>query len=168
VAITPSNAALLLKKGFQRILVEHGAGAEAQFTDHAYEKVGVTLVPRETVWAESDILLKVRAPSIDGPSSEVAALREGTTTISFLYPAQNRHVVEALAAQGVTAFAMDLIPRISRAQVFDALRFVVIYLTSHSMKETDHYTGIAPWQILQVIRLSWRPPTTSDASLLGK
>lgn len=122
VAITPQNAALLLKKGFGRVLIEHGAGSEAQFTDQAYQQVGVTLVKRNTVWSESDILLKVRAPSFEGPEDEVDALREGATIISFLYPAQNKRLVERLASQGVTSFAMDMIPRISRAQVFDALR----------------------------------------------
>ena len=124
VAITPQNAALLLKKGFKRVLVERGAGAEAQFTDKAYEKAGVTLVDDKAVWAESDILLKVRAPSFDGPMSEVDRLREGATIISFLYPAQNQRTVDKLAEKGTTSFAMDMIPRISRAQVFDALRWV--------------------------------------------
>jgi NAD(P) transhydrogenase len=122
VAITPQNAALLLKKGFARVLVERGAGAEAQFTDQAYEKAGVTLGEAKTVWTESDILLKVRAPSFDGQISEVDQLREGTTLISFLYPLQNKRLVEKLASRRTTSFAMDMIPRISRAQTFDALR----------------------------------------------
>lgn len=116
--------ALLLKKGFSRVLVERGAGDAAQFTDQAYAQAGATLVERGTVWSDSDIVLKVRAPSVEGPDNEVQALRQGGTIISFLYPVQNRHVVDALAARGVTSFAMDMIPRISRAQVFDALRFV--------------------------------------------
>lgn len=124
VAITPQNVALLLKKGFSRVLVEHGAGDAAQFPDEAYTKAGATIVDRDAVWSQSDILLKVRAPSIDGPNNEVQAVREGGTIISFLYPVQNRPVVEALASRGVTSFAMDRIPRISRAQVFDALRRV--------------------------------------------
>lgn len=122
MAITPQNAALLLKKGFKNILVERGAGAEAQFPDQAFEKVGVKLTDSKTVWQESDILLKVRAPSFDGAMSEIDQLREGATIISFIYPAQNRQVVDMLAERGTTSFAMDMIPRISRAQVFDALR----------------------------------------------
>ena len=70
------------------------------------------------------MLLKVRAPSIDAANDEVRNLREGGTLISFLYPAQNKALVDALAARRTTSFAMDMIPRISRAQVFDALRFV--------------------------------------------
>lgn len=122
VAITPQNAALLLKKGFSRVLVERGAGIEAQFTDAAYEKAGVTLGDSREVWGQSDILMKVRAPSFEGEISEVDRLKEGATLISFIYPTQNKKVVEKLASRGTTAFAMDMIPRISRAQVFDALR----------------------------------------------
>lgn len=127
VAITPQNVALLLKKGFSRVLIESGAGAEAQFTDEAYRKAGAIIVERDVVWSQSDILLKVRAPSIeDGTKNEVNSMRDGATIISFLYPAQNKPVVEALAERGITSFAMDKIPRISRAQVFDALRSVRI------------------------------------------
>lgn len=124
VAITPSNVSLLLKKGFSRVLVERGAGDAAQFTDQAYKEAGATLVDRNVVWADSDIVLKVRPPSIEGSNNEVRALRPGGTSISFLYPAQNKPVVNALASRGATSFAMDMVPRISRAQVFDALRLV--------------------------------------------
>lgn len=122
VAITPQNVALLLKKGFSRILIERGAGAEAQFTDEAYEQAGAKLGDRRSVFSEADILLKVRSLSIEGAESEVDAIREGATVISMLYPVQNRPVVERIASRKATAFAMDMVPRISRAQVFDALR----------------------------------------------
>ncbi|KAH7091484.1 NAD(P) transhydrogenase beta subunit-domain-containing protein [Paraphoma chrysanthemicola] len=121
VAITPQNVALLLKKGFSRVLIERGAGVEAQFTDEAYEQAGAKTVDRRSVFSESDILLKVRSLSIDGPDSEVDAIREGATVISFLYPVQNKPVVDRIASRKATAFAMDMVPRISRAQVFDAL-----------------------------------------------
>lgn len=123
VAITPQNVKLLLKKGFSRILIERGAGLEAQFTDEAYEQAGAKTVDRRSVFSESDILLKVRALSIDGPDSEVDAIREGATVISFLYPLQNKPIVDRLSSRKATAFAMDMVPRISRAQVFDALRY---------------------------------------------
>ena len=122
VAITPQNVQLLLKKGFSRILIERGAGAEAQFTDEAYEQAGAKTVDRRSVFSESDILLKVRSLSVDGPDSEVDAIREGATVISFLYPVQNKPIVDRIASRKATAFAMDMVPRISRAQVFDALR----------------------------------------------
>lgn len=124
VAISPQNVALLLKKGFSRILVERGAGENAEFLDKAYEEAGAVMVDRNTIWSQSQIVLKVRGPQLQGPNNEVRDLRQGSTIVSFLYPAQNKPLVEELAARGVTSFAMDMIPRISRAQVFDALRCV--------------------------------------------
>jgi NAD(P) transhydrogenase len=118
VALTPQNVALLLKKGFSRVLVERGAGSQADFLDDAYEKAGATMVDAASnVWSEADIVLKVRGPS----PAEVEAARENQTIISFLQPAQNKPLVEKLAGRKATVFAMDMIPRISRAQVFDAL-----------------------------------------------
>lgn len=130
VAITPANVKLLLKKGFSRILIERGAGLEAQFTDEAYEQAGAKTVDRRSVFSESDILLKVRALSVDGSDSEVDAIREGATVISFLYPNQNKPIVDRIASRKATQFAMDMVPRISRAQVFDALRYA-LSLTVH-------------------------------------
>lgn len=117
VALTPQNVALLLKKGFKRVLVERGAGALADFPDEAYEKAGAELVDAGKVWADSDIVLKVRGPS----APEVGSMKAGQTLVSFLQPAQNKELVQKLADKKATAFAMDMIPRISRAQVFDAL-----------------------------------------------
>lgn len=121
VSLTPQNTSVLLKKGFKRVLVESGAGHEAKFTDEAYAKAGATLVSRDQLFNESDILLKVRPPRTE--DGEIERIRDGSTVVSFLYPAQNKPIVEALQKKKTTAFAMDLIPRISRAQVFDALRY---------------------------------------------
>ncbi|KAM5535172.1 hypothetical protein V8D89_011108 [Ganoderma adspersum] len=118
VALTPQNTALLLKKGFGQVLVEKSAGLEAQFLDEQYKAAGATIVDKAEVFARSDILLKVRAPAL---GQEAELVKEGSTLISFLYPGQNKPTVEALAARKSTAFAMEMIPRISRAQVFDAL-----------------------------------------------
>lgn len=143
-----------LEKGFSRILIERGAGVEAQFTDEAYEQAGAKTVDRRNVFSESDILLKVRSLSIDGAEAEVDAIREGATVISFLYPVQNKQIVERIASRKATAFAMDMIPRISRAQVFDALRYVVDpTIGKHPL------TDIALWPISQVIRQSWKRQT---------
>ncbi|KAI0471541.1 NAD(P) transhydrogenase mitochondrial precursor [Xylariaceae sp. FL0804] len=117
VAITPQNVALLKKKGFGKVIVERGAGAEADFLDQAYETAGATLVDPGAVWGEADIVLKVRGPN----PTEIDRLKEGATIISMLQPAQNKDLVERLAERKVTSFAMDMVPRISRAQVFDAL-----------------------------------------------
>jgi NAD(P) transhydrogenase len=119
VSLTPQNVALLKKKGFGSVLVERDAGAAAQFLDNDYVKAGATLVSKEELYSRTDIMLKVRPPSQD---EEVKNLKEGSTVISFLYPTQNKSLVEKLASRKVNAFAMDMIPRISRAQTFDALR----------------------------------------------
>lgn len=118
VAITPQNVTLLMKKGFSRVLIEKNAGAEAQFLDEHYRAAGATLVDREQLFSETDILLKVRPLALGGETDKI---KEGGTVISFLYPNQNKPVVEALATRKANAFAMEMIPRISRAQVFDAL-----------------------------------------------
>ena len=117
VATVPDVAAKLIKQGF-RVAVEAGAGEAAQISDDAYRAAGVEIVAdREKLWSMSDIVFKVRAPSPD----EVALLREGTTLVSFIWPAQNPDLLQALAARKVTVLAMDSVPRISRAQKLDAL-----------------------------------------------
>ncbi|KAI1506619.1 NAD(P) transhydrogenase beta subunit [Biscogniauxia marginata] len=117
VAISPQNVALLKKKGFGKVIIERGAGVQADFRDEDYTKAGATLVDAGAVWSSADIVLKVRGPSL----AEVDRLKEGATIISMLQPAQNKDLVQKIAARKVTSFAMDMIPRISRAQVFDAL-----------------------------------------------
>ncbi|KAJ5919646.1 hypothetical protein N7454_009481 [Penicillium verhagenii] len=141
VAITPQNVALLLKKGFARVLIERGAGTEAQLLDDAYQQAGATIVDRDAIWAESDIVLKVRNPQAEGPFNEIQALRKGSTIISFLYPFQNKSIVDALAARGVTAFAMDRIPRISRAQTFDALSSMANIAGYKAVLEASNHFG---------------------------
>lgn len=115
VAVTPAVAATLIKKGFT-VNVEKGAGVEAKFRDSDYTSVGVKVVEKDAVF-DSDLVLKVRQPI----QEEVDLFKPDSTLISFLYPAQNKSLVEALGKKQINAFAMDCIPRISRAQVFDAL-----------------------------------------------
>lgn len=114
VAVTPAGVATLLKKGFSSVSVEAGAGALAQFPDDAYVAAGAKIVDSAT---QSDIVLKLRPPTIE----QASAFKADQTLISFLYPAINKDLVDALRKTGATSFAMDAIPRISRAQVFDAL-----------------------------------------------
>ncbi|KAI1929592.1 hypothetical protein LOZ58_002857 [Ophidiomyces ophidiicola] len=148
VALTPQNAALLLKKGFSRVLVERGAGSEAKFTDQAYQNAGAIVVDRSQLWADSDILLKVRSPMIEGDINEVRQMREGSTLLSFLYPAQNKNIVESLAARHVTSFAMDMIPRISRAQVFDVLSSMANIAGYKAILEaSNHFGRFLPGQV---------------------
>ncbi|EEP80983.1 NAD(P) transhydrogenase [Uncinocarpus reesii 1704] len=148
VALTPQNATLLLKKGFSRVLVERGAGSEAKFTDEAYHDAGATVVERSQVWADSDILLKVRSPRIEGDINEVQQMREGSTLLSFLYPTQNQNIVAALANRHITSFAMDMIPRISRAQVFDVLSSMANIAGYKAILEaSNHFGRFLPGQV---------------------
>jgi len=123
VATTPEAANHLKKLGFE-VMIESGAGLAAKFIDEAYREQGVTVVPdARTVYRESDIILKIRAPEFDPEQSlhEVEFLHEGQTLISFLQPAQNQDLLKNLASKNLSVLAMDSIPRISRAQKMDAL-----------------------------------------------
>merc|ERR1712223_941236 len=107
--------AALTKKGFT-VNVETNAGALANFRNIDYAAAGGNIVSKDAAFKQ-DITLKLRQPSLE----EVALLRDEATLYSFLYPGQNPDLVNALAAKKITAFGMDCVPRISRAQVFDAL-----------------------------------------------
>merc|ERR1712038_2204001 len=115
VACTPANTALFTKRGFT-VNVQEGAGRLSNFRDEDYAAAGANIVSKDAAFAQ-DITLKLRQPSLE----EVALLRDEATLYSFLYPGQNPDLVKALAAKKITAFGMDCVPRISRAQVFDAL-----------------------------------------------
>lgn len=115
VAISPTAVVNLVKKGFT-VNIEKDAGVEAKFTNAELEKAGAKILPKNDVF-QSDIVLKVRAPEV----SELPMFKDNATLISFLYPKQNPELVEQLAQHKLNSFAMDMIPRISRAQVFDAL-----------------------------------------------
>ncbi|CAK7271652.1 hypothetical protein SEPCBS57363_004733 [Sporothrix epigloea] len=137
VALTPQNVALLLKKGYGRVMVESGAGNEAGFLDAAYKQAGATIVDAAAVWKESDILLKVRGPTL----AEAGKARENQTLISFIHPVQNKELVNLVAARKVTSFAMDMIPRISRAQVFDALSSMANIAGYKAVLEASNHFG---------------------------
>lgn len=123
VATTPETAKRLQKLGFE-VLVESGAGASADFSDDLYTAADCKIVEGpEALWAEADIVLKVREPMQhpDLGKHEAELLREGQVLISFIWPAQNQELIELLAARKGTVLAMDAVPRISRAQKCDAL-----------------------------------------------
>jgi H+-translocating NAD(P) transhydrogenase len=96
------------------------------------------VVDRDTVWSESNILLKVRAPNVE---TEIPKIKPGTALISFIQPMQNKPLVEALAGRQVTAFAMDMIPRISRAQAFDALSSMANIAGYKAVLEASNHYG---------------------------
>ena len=108
VATTPDVAAQLIKLGFD-IAVESNAGAPANFSDAAYAAAGCSIAgTAEEIWSGSDIILKVRGPEPE----EAGQLNAGQTLISFLWPAQNSELLTQLTDRGVTAMAMDSVPRI--------------------------------------------------------
>jgi len=117
VAMTPESALQLVKLG-HTACIETGAGAKAGFSDAAYAAAGVeVLKTAAAVVKAADVLVKVRGPE----AKEAKALREGQTLISFFWPAQNAELLETVKDRGATVVAMDMVPRISRAQKMDAL-----------------------------------------------
>ena len=117
VALTPDSAQQLQKLGHS-CFVEAGAGAAAGISDAAYAAAGVTVMPdAAALIASVDVIAKVRPPTED----EAKLLGKGQTLISFIYPAQSEALLAQLKDLGVTTIAMDMVPRISRAQKMDAL-----------------------------------------------
>ena len=116
-ALVPANATKLIKSGFS-ISMESGAGQAAGFTDQQYTDAGVSIVSsRAEVLAAADIFLAVRKPD----TAEVDQLKSGAISVSFLDPYNEKALIEALAAKGVTSISMEMIPRSTRAQKMDAL-----------------------------------------------
>jgi H+-translocating NAD(P) transhydrogenase subunit alpha len=113
VALVPESVPKLTQQGIE-VAVERDAGHESSFPDEAYADAGAGLVDNAL---DADVVLKVAPPSED----EVAALRKGAVLIGFLAPLSDPEGIERLRASGVTAFAMESIPRITRAQPLDAL-----------------------------------------------
>ncbi|MTH68073.1 Re/Si-specific NAD(P)(+) transhydrogenase subunit alpha, partial [Agromyces bracchium] len=135
VAATPATVKQLIGLGYE-VVVETGAGADSSFPDEAYDIAGAGLVTREAAFA-SDIVLKVNQPTPD----EIAALSPGTTLIGLLSPALRPDLIEALAAQGVTALALDAVPRISRAQSMDVLSSMANISGYRAVVEAAHEFG---------------------------
>ena len=115
--MTPDSALQLVKLGHS-CCIQSGAGVKAGFSDALYAGAGVEVLPdAAAVVAAADVLVKVRGPEV----AEAEALREGQTLISFFWPAQNPDLLEIAKSRGATVVAMDMVPRISRAQKMDAL-----------------------------------------------
>jgi len=115
VAATPETVKKLLATG-HKVSVQTGAGAGASIPDAEYQAAGATLVSATDIYAQSDILLKVRAPSAD----ELARMNKDTVLVGLLNP-HNADLVSSYAKQGIAAFAMEKLPRTSRAQAMDVL-----------------------------------------------
>ena len=123
VAATPQTVLKLRKSGFE-VAVQAGAGQGTDLSDAAYEEAGAVLVEDvRALWAGADIVLKVRPPELHPGLNidEADLLPEGSLLISFMWPAQNRALLDRLCTRRVTTLAMDCVPRITRAQKMDAL-----------------------------------------------
>jgi NAD(P) transhydrogenase subunit alpha len=118
VATVPEVVEKLIKLGF-KVAVQSGAGDAANFSDDVYRAAGADIVGDAAgLWAKSDIVFKVRAPSAE----EALLMREGQSLVSFIWPAQSPELMQQLAARKVTVLAIDSLPRmLSRAQKMDAL-----------------------------------------------
>jgi NAD(P) transhydrogenase subunit alpha len=117
VALTPESALQLQKLGYECV-IEADAGEDAGFTDAAFRQVGVKIAKTAaSLWKSADIIIKVLPPT----PAETKRLIKGQTLISFFYPTQNTKQMELLAKNGTNVIAMDMVPRISRAQKMDAL-----------------------------------------------
>jgi NAD(P) transhydrogenase subunit alpha len=123
VAATPQTVLRLRKLGLD-VAVQHGAGADTNFTDAAYQEAGATIVSDvRALWSQGNIVLKVRPPEQNTAlaTHEADLLPESALLISFIWPAGSRQLLDRLCTRKVTTLAMDCVPRISRAQKMDAL-----------------------------------------------
>ncbi|MPC34716.1 NAD(P) transhydrogenase, mitochondrial [Portunus trituberculatus] len=135
VALAPTSVAALCKKGFS-VSIEDSAGVQAKYLNSAYEEAGAKIVDRDAAFT-SDIVLKVRQPATE----EVALFKDGSSLVSFMYPAQNKELLNQLAAKKLTVFGMDCVPRISRAQVFDALSSMANIAGYRAVVEASNHFG---------------------------
>ncbi|HWK76869.1 Re/Si-specific NAD(P)(+) transhydrogenase subunit alpha [Microbacterium sp.] len=135
VAATPQTVGALRKIGYD-IVVEAGAGAASAYPDDAYAAAGARIVPADVAWA-SPILLKVNAPT----DVEIAQIADGATLIAQLSPNLRPELREALATRGITALALDAVPRISRAQSMDVLSSMANIAGYRAVVEAAHEFG---------------------------
>src|SRR5690606_22845126 len=116
VAATPDIVFKMRKLGFD-VLVESGAGASVDSSDAEFREAGAEITDAKNLWKTSDVVVKVRPPE----PKEVDMMRDGGWLVGFIYPGQNRQIVDKLAKKKATVFAMDSVPRITRAQKMDVL-----------------------------------------------
>ncbi|GAA2884457.1 Re/Si-specific NAD(P)(+) transhydrogenase subunit alpha [Microbacterium esteraromaticum] len=135
VAATPATVQTLMKLGHD-VVVEQGAGARSSYPDEAYADAGARIVPPDEAWA-SEVVLKVNPPT----DAEIARLADGATLIGLLSPALRPELVESLAQRGITALALDAVPRISRAQSMDVLSSMANIAGYRAVVEAAHEFG---------------------------
>ncbi|MGL5336201.1 MAG: Re/Si-specific NAD(P)(+) transhydrogenase subunit alpha [Enterovibrio sp.] len=135
VAATPKTVEQLIKMGF-KVVVEHNAGALASFDDAAFLAAGAQMVDTKDVW-QSEIIFKVNAPT----DAEIEQMPEGSTLVSFIWPAQNEALLKTLTSKNINVLAMDAVPRISRAQALDALSSMANIAGYRAVVEAAHQFG---------------------------
>ena len=135
VAATPTTVPKLIALGYD-VVVEAGAGAGSSFPDAAFARAGATLVDGATAWA-APVVLKVNAPT----PAEIDRLADGATIVATLSPALRPDLVESLAVRGITALALDAVPRISRAQSMDVLSSMANVAGYRAVIEAAHEFG---------------------------
>jgi len=117
VSLTPDVVKDLVKKGFE-VIVEAGAGLKSFFSDEAYNAAGAQIISDQSkIYSEADVVMKINAPSAE----EISKMKKDGILISFMWAATNPDLVGACEKSGISAFSMDAVPRISRAQKMDAL-----------------------------------------------
>ena len=135
VAATPKTVEAILGLGYE-VVVEKGAGEASSYPDEAYAAAGAQIVTRAVAW-KSPVVLKVEAPT----DAEIARLSDGATIVGLLSPALKPELRAALATRGITALAMDAVPRISRAQSMDVLSSMANIAGYRAVVEAAHEFG---------------------------
>jgi NAD(P) transhydrogenase subunit alpha len=136
VALTPDTAKKLIASGFS-VIVESGAGAASYYPDADYAAAGAELGDLAAVLGKAELLFKVRGPT----APEIAGLKAGAIVVGMLNPHQDKATLEALASQGISAFSMEFVPRITRAQVMDVLSSQANLAGYRAVLEATHAYG---------------------------
>lgn len=137
VALSPQSAIELQKLGYD-VAIQKGAGERARFSDRDYEQASVEIVgSAQKLYQTCDIIAKVRPPE----KTEITLLAKGKTLISFFWPTQNEAQLKTLASKGVNVIAMDMVPRISRAQKMDALSSMANIAGYRAVVEASQHFG---------------------------
>ena len=136
VAASPETVKKLIALGAE-VSVVAGAGVAAAMTDEAYRTAGAQVVSEDEVYKNADVVLRVRHPGAD----EVSKMKKGAVMIGILSPYQEKDLLKAYAAQGVTAMAMEFVPRITRAQNMDVLSSQANLAGYRAVLEASHEFG---------------------------
>ncbi|QOL24692.1 Re/Si-specific NAD(P)(+) transhydrogenase subunit alpha [Thalassotalea sp. LPB0316] len=135
VAASPTSIKALINLGFD-VVVEKNAGKKASFNDSDLADAGATILTAEETW-QSDIIYKVNAPSLE----EVDLMKDNATLVSFISPAQNQELLDALKNKSINTLAMDMVPRMTRSQSLDALSSMANIAGYRAVVEATHHFG---------------------------